>query len=389
MPMIIQEANRLQQVSEYYFSTKLAQIREMDARGLDVINLGIGNPDGKPSEETLAVLQNRKDEAGMHGYQSYRGIPELRQSMARYMQERLGASLDPEQEILPLIGSKEGIFHIAMAFLNPGDGVLVPNPGYPTYRSVCTLLGATMHEYRVEAANDWQPDIAAMEKLPLDTIKIMWLNSPHMPTGTELNNATIEALIAFAKKHQILLVHDNPYTQILNDAPKSLLSIEGAEDVMIELNSLSKSHNMPGWRIGWAAGKADYINTILKVKSNIDSGMFRLMQLAAAAALDTPQTWITEQQERYRKRRERVTEFLSTLNCRITPGQKGMFVWAQIPAEEQSGEAFAERLLQEARVFMPPGHIFGSAGEGYIRASLCVPEERIAEAHKRIEEVLA
>ena len=388
MPMIIQEANRLNHVSEYYFSTKLAQIRAMDAQGLDVINLGIGNPDGMPPIAAIETLGQEATKDGMHGYQSYRGILELRQAMTQYMHTAFALGLNPETEILPLIGSKEGIFHISMAFLNPGDGVLVPNPGYPTYRSVSNLLGAQIFEYDLKAEHDWQPDLAAMEKLPLEKVKLMWLNSPHMPTGSELSPETVKDLIAFAAKHHILLVHDNPYTQILNDQPQSLLGYKGASEVMIELHSLSKSHNMPGWRIGWVAGKAEYINTILKVKSNIDSGMFKALQLAAAQALEAPATWIATQQERYKRRKELVSELLRQLGCAIAPNQKGMFVWAAIPQTEDSEEAFAERLLQEAKVFMPPGHIFGSAGKGYIRASLCVPEERIIEAQKRVKEVL-
>lgn len=383
--MIIEAANRLNGVSEYYFSTKLAQIREMDARGLDVINLGIGNPDGMPPETALQKLAQSSQQTGVQGYQSYRGIPELREAMSRFMEEHYQWKADPATEILPLIGSKEGIFHISMAYLNPGDAVLVPDPGYPTYQAVAGLLGAEVIHYSLSAANDWQPDLEALAQQDLSRVKLMWLNSPHMPTGSSLSPESIAALIDFARRQHILLVHDNPYTQILNEQPESLLAHVGAKEVLIELNSLSKSHNMAGWRMGWLSGAQTYIDTVLKVKSNMDSGMYKPLQLAAAEALRASKQWLGSQQQRYQARKSAVQELLDLLACTYAPTQRGLFVWAALPAGEHDAKAFAERLLTEARVFMPPGTVFGPAGEGYIRASLCVPVVRIVEAIERVK----
>ncbi|MEM7551099.1 MAG: aminotransferase class I/II-fold pyridoxal phosphate-dependent enzyme [Bacteroidota bacterium] len=383
--MIVEAAKRLDSVREYYFSTKLAEIRAMNANGADVINLGIGNPDLLPPDPVVNALKTHLEEPDVHGYQSYKGIPELRDAISKWMKKVYDIKSDPEKEVLPLIGSKEGIFHISMAFLNPGDAVLVPNPGYPTYGSVSELIGAQVFHYNLDSSQNWNINFESLEQLPLDKIKLMWLNSPHMPTGTEYHREDVVRLIELAQKHRFLIVNDNPYSFILNDSPQSLLSIESAPEVLLELNSLSKSHHMPGWRIGWLTGSEAYINTVLKVKSNIDSGMFKATQLAAVQALQTESDWHKDQNEVYKKRRSLVWGLLENLGCSFSHDQNGMFVWARIPESEKDSISFSEYLLQEAKVFTPPGDIFGSAGKGFLRLSLCVPEERIMEARERIE----
>ncbi|MEO1448555.1 MAG: aminotransferase class I/II-fold pyridoxal phosphate-dependent enzyme [Bacteroidota bacterium] len=382
--MIIPAADRLGKVEEYYFARKLREIRARDAAGEDIINLGIGNPDLMPATATLKSLVHHAVEPGAHGYQPYKGIPQLREGFASLYLNMYGVVLDAEAELLPLIGSKEGIMHISMAFLNPGDQVLVPNPGYLTYGSVSRLVGAETVLYKLDEAHDWQPDFEALEKQDLSRVKLMWVNYPHMPTGAPATDALMERLIAFGKKHQILICHDNPYSLVLNPHPKSILAYEGARDVAIELNSLSKSHNMAGWRIGMVAGNAAYINLILRVKSNMDSGMFQPLQRAAVEALALPFSWHKERNEEYAKRRVKIEELLTLLDCTFDANQVGMFVWARIPDHVKSGEAMSEEILNAARVFLTPGFIFGSQGERYIRASLCNPLHRLDTALERI-----
>ncbi len=382
----IRPAKRIERVEEYYFSKKLKEIREMNAKGLDVINLGIGSPDLPPSAEVIEVLNINSRLSGNHGYQSYTGIPELRNAFASWYSRYYGVELDPASEILPLMGSKEGIMHISMAFLNPGDIVLIPNPGYPAYRSASELLGAEVQEYSLLEENNWIPDITSLENNLRKGTKLMWINYPNMPTGQKGNPELFIKLIDFARRNNILIVNDNPYSFILNDQPSSLLSINGAKDVMIELNSLSKSHNMAGWRIGMAAGKSEFIQYILRVKSNMDSGMFKPLQLAAVKALESDIDWHQEQNEIYSRRRDKIRKIFDLLNCEYDTEQTGMFIWARIPDDSESGENFAERILQNAKVFITPGFIFGSNGSKFIRASLCQPVEVIEQATKRIRE---
>lgn len=386
--MIISAAKRLDHVQEYYFARKLRELRARMAVGEDIINLGIGNPDMSPSDSTLKTLVKAAVEPENHGYQPYKGIPALRQAFADWYMRTYGVSLSEEREILPLMGSKEGIMHISMAFLNEGDEVLVPNPGYPTYSSVSLLVGATMRQYDLLESNDWQPDFEALEQSDLSKVKIMWVNYPHMPTGASASRELFQRLVDFGRKHQILICHDNPYSMVLNPEPLSILEVEGAKEVAIELNSLSKSHNMAGWRIGAVIADEAYINTILKVKSNMDSGMFRPLQEAAVAALSNSFEWHGERNEVYRFRRSIAEGILSALGCEFQQEQVGMFVWARIPENAQSSEAFSERILDSAKVFLTPGFIFGSNGEGYIRISLCTETIRLQEALTRILEMV-
>ncbi|MEO1052236.1 MAG: aminotransferase class I/II-fold pyridoxal phosphate-dependent enzyme [Bacteroidota bacterium] len=383
--MIIPEANRLSTVKEYYFSKKLQEIREMQAQGMDVINLGIGNPDNPPARETIEALSAEARNPRNHGYQSYRGIPELRQAISKWLQDTYGTSLNADSEILPLIGSKEGIFHIAMAFLNEGDEVLVPNPGYPAYASASQMAGASIRYYHLDEQNDWRIDLEALEQADLSKVKIMWVNFPNMPTGTDADLAEFQKLITLAKANQFLIVNDNPYSLILNDAPKSILSVSGAEEVALELNSMSKSHHMAGWRVGWVAGRADYLNTILKVKSNVDSGMFKAVQLAAAKALTTPRQWHDQQNEIYANRKQLAHKILDLLGCTYSQNQKGMFVWARIPDHCKDAIELSDKCLYDAHVFITPGVIFGSQGERHVRISLCSPENILETSFKRLE----
>ncbi|NQY09605.1 MAG: aminotransferase class I/II-fold pyridoxal phosphate-dependent enzyme [Flavobacteriales bacterium] len=387
--MIINQANRLNEVKEYYFSTKLQEIAKMRASGLNVLNLGIGSPDLAPSDATIDALIEAAKIQSNHAYQPYRGINELREGIAGWYKSTYGVDLNSTNEILPLIGSKEGIMHISMAFLNEGDQVLVPNPGYPTYSSVSKLVGAEIVEYELNEANNWAPDFEALENSDLSKVKIMWVNYPNMPTGAAATDEVFSRLIEFGKKHQILICNDNPYSLVLNtDAPKSILSVDGAKDVAIELNSLSKSHNMAGWRIGFVSGAAEYINTIIKVKSNMDSGMFLPLQKAAVEALKNSDEWHQQRNEIYKERRELAWNILESIGCTFDKTQVGMFVWAKVGEDVASVEEFVDEFLQEANVFITPGFIFGSKGEGYVRISLCSDTKVLEEALGRISKVM-
>jgi hypothetical protein len=385
--MIIAPAHRLADISEYYFSRKLREIRSRLASGEAIINLGIGNPDMMPSEETIKELVARAVQPGNHGYQPYKGIPQLREAFARWYIDTYGVTLDPESDILPLMGSKEGIMHISLAFLNPGDQVLVPNPGYPTYSSITRLTGAEIVYYDLNEANGWLPDLAALAQQDLSRVKLMWINYPHMPTGTLAPVELLTQLVAFAKEHALLLCHDNPYSLVLNPEPRSIFSVPGAMEVAIELNSLSKSHNMAGWRIGMVSGQAEYIDTIIKVKSNMDSGMFMPLQAAAAKALANSYQWHADRNQVYAQRRELAYRLLDTIDCTYAPDQAGLFVWARVPDQALSGETLSEWLLNEASVFIAPGFIFGSNGDRYVRVSLCAPTRQMELAVERAEQL--
>lgn len=380
-------ATRLESVQEYYFSRKLKEIAHMNAEGKNVISLGVGSPDMPPSEETIKTLCEHAHHADAHGYQPYVGIPELRQAFADFYKKWYQVILNPTNEIQPLIGSKEGILHITLALVNPGEQVLVPNPGYPTYTSLSTLLGAEVIPYDLTEENGWLPDFDALEQLDLSKVKLMWTNYPHMPTGTNATLELYQKLVDFAKKHHIIIVNDNPYSFILNKKPLSILQIEGAKDCCIELNSMSKSHNMPGWRIGMVASNATFIEWLLKVKSNIDSGMFRPMQLAAATALHNDESWHEEMNfNLYQKRRHLAEQILETLQCTYNKSQVGLFVWGRISDHYQQVEDLTEAVLHKAHVFITPGFIFGSNGARYIRISLCCDEQKLAEALDRIKQ---
>lgn len=385
--MIIKQSKRLADVQEYYFSQKLAQIRQMEAGGKKIINLGIGSPDMAPSENTIEELICSAKNPKSHGYQPYKGIPELRKAISKFYSETYSTELNSETEILPLLGSKEGITHISLAFLNAGDKILVPDPGYPTYSSVSKMCEAKIITYNLKEKNGWLPDLKELEKLNLKKAKLMWLNYPNMPTGVATTDECFEKLIAFAKKHKILLCHDNPYSMVLNNGkPKSILNYKGAKDVAIELNSLSKSFNMAGWRVGWIAGKKEYIDTILKVKSNVDSGMFLPIQKASVEALNNLPSWHSKRNEKYKRRREKVWELLDVIGCDYTIDQIGMFVWAKIKNGKTNSENFVEKILQRANVFITPGFIFGKNGEGYVRVSLCSEVSVIQDAITRIKQ---
>ncbi len=385
---MIKTASRLGEVKEYYFSRKLREIAELRAAGKDVLNLGIGSPDLSPSQAVLDTLKVESAKENNHAYQTYSGLIELRTAFSDWYKKYYDVSLNPTNEVLPLIGSKEGIMHISMTYLEAGDEVLVPNPGYPAYRAVANLTGATIIDYDLKEENDWLPDLKALAKKDLSKVKIMWLNYPNMPTGTRATKAFFKKIITFGKAHNILIVNDNPYSFILNEEPLSILSIEGAKDTALELNSLSKSHNMAGWRIGVLVGKAEYLQTILRFKSNMDSGMFKPLQLAAATALQNPQSWYDNLNGIYRERREIVFELLDLLNCKFDRNQVGMFVWAKIPESYQTGFELSDELLEKTYVFITPGGIFGSNGDKYIRVSLCSKKEVFKEAIKRIKKIL-
>ena len=382
---MIENANRLQSVKEYYFSQKLREVRALVEQGKPIINMGIGSPDLPPSKEVLDALTDAISHPAAHQYQSYQGLPELRAEMANFYKKYYGVYLDPQNEVLPLMGSKEGIMHISMAFLNPGDKVLVPNPGYPTYTSVTRLVEAEPIFYDLKEEHSWFPQVEELEQLDLTGVKLMWLGYPHMPTGALADDANLKALINFAKKHQILLVKDNPYSFVLNKNPKSILAIEGAKEVVLELNSLSKSFNMAGWRVGMLMGRSDLVNSVLKVKSNMDSGMFYGIQKGAISALNLSETWFENLNEVYAKRRELIWKIADKLNCSYDRNSKGLFVWAKLPGKNPCAESFIENLLLEKNIFIAPGTIFGSNGEGYIRFSLCVDESKIVESLKRID----
>lgn len=384
--MIIETALRTRQTSEYYFSVKLAEVRKLIAEGHDVINLGIGNPDMMPSEQTLQALSTAAFKPQAHGYQPYVGTPSFRNAIANFYYQTYGVTLDPNSEILPLLGSKEGITHISLTFLDPGDEVLVPELGYPAYRAVSQMVGAVVKEYPLREEYGWQPDWEAMAGLISEKTKIMWLNYPHMPTGAPATLELFEQAVAFAKKHKILLCHDNPYSLVLNkQKPLSLLSVPGAKEVALELNSMSKSHNMAGWRLGWVSGAKPYIDAILTIKSNVDSGMFWAMQEAASEALKNSQEWHDERNAVYQGRLEASEAFLRTVGCTWDSKQEGMFLWGKLPDSVESAEQLVNSLLVEKHVFIAPGFIFGPKGQRYIRLSLCMPKERIWEAVERLK----
>ncbi|MDQ1167656.1 pyridoxal phosphate-dependent aminotransferase [Flavobacterium sp. SORGH_AS_0622] len=380
---MITTAKRLDTVEEYYFSSKLREVRQLQSEGKSIINMGIGSPDLSPSKAVIeAVAAAIQDENG-HGYQSYQGLPEMRQAMGDFYKDQFGVEVNPNNEILPLMGSKEGIMHISLAFLNEGDHVLIPNPGYPTYTSVTNLVQAVPVYYDLKEENGWEPDFEALEKLDLSKVKIMWLGYPHMPTGARGSLALFEKLVAFAKKHNILLINDNPYSFVLNDNPMSLLQVEGAKEVALELNSLSKTFNMAGWRVGMVLGNPEIIDAVLKVKSNMDSGMYYGIQKGAIAALKCDKSWFEDQNKIYRRRRELTEKLAEKLGCEVYKEGVGLFVWAKLPEGIESSEKFIDEILYEKHIFITPGTIFGSNGEGYIRFSLCVKEEKVQEAIDR------
>ena len=385
--MHVPTASRLAQTQEYYFSKKLREIDELNQAGKRIINLGIGSPDLPPPPAVTAALSADAELPTAHGYQSYKGVPALREAMSAWYERAYGVTLDPNTEILPLLGSKEGIMHVSMTFLEAGDEVLLPNPGYPTYRAAAQLTGATLRDYDLTAATGWLPDLDALAASDLSRVKLMWVNYPHMPTGTRANPAFLTRLVDFARAHDILLVHDNPYSFILNDQPASLLAVPGARDVVLELNSLSKSHNMAGWRVGLLAGRADLLQDVLRFKSNMDSGMFRPVQRAAVAALALGAEWFAELNARYAARRERVYQILDALNCAYDRAQVGLFVWAAVPPAYPDGYALSDAVLYQTGVFITPGGIFGSNGNGYVRLSLCQPVDVLDEALERVRKV--
>lgn len=381
----IQPARRISNVQEYYFSRKLKEIAQLNAAGANIISLGVGGPDRMPHPAVIQTLCSEALRPDAHGYQPYVGLPALRQAFAQWYQHWYGVDLNPDNEILPLIGSKEGITHITLAFINPGDGVLVPNPGYPTYTSVSKLAEAQIHYYNLKEENNWMPDFNELEQMPTDNIKLMWVNYPSMPMGQPASRQTFERLIDFGRRHDIVIVNDNPYSFILNDEPISILSIDGANDIAIELNSLSKSHNMPGWRIAMLATNSQFLQWILRVKSNVDSGQFRPMMLAAVKALSAgDRNWFKQLNDEYATRRKIAEEIMLALNCRFNPEQRGLFLWGRIPPEELSAESLADKILEQARVFVVPGSIFGSNGDRYIRLSLCSKPEILQRALERI-----
>ncbi|HCL06465.1 MAG TPA: aminotransferase [Chitinophagaceae bacterium] len=383
--MQIKTATRLEGIGEYYFSQKLREIDTLNKEGKDILNLGIGSPDLPPHPDVIRVLQETAAQPNVHAYQSYKGSAVLRKAVSNSYKQWYSVELDPETEILPLIGSKEGIMHICMTYLDAGDQALIPNPGYPTYSSAVKLAGGTPVTYNLSAEHNWQPDLAALATTDLSKVKLMWVNYPHMPTGQLPSVTFFEELIAFAKKHNILICHDNPYSFILNETPVSLLSVPGAKEVVLELNSLSKSSNMAGWRVGMLAASKERIDEVLRFKSNMDSGMFLPVQLAAAKALELGKDWYDSVNAVYAQRREKVFELLNLLNCRFSTQQVGMFVWAKIPDTYADGFALSDEVLYKASVFITPGGIFGDAGKGYIRVSLCGSVEKFEEAIHRIK----
>lgn len=377
-------ADRVEAIKEYYFSRKLRELARLNAEGADIISLGIGGPDRAPSDEVIATMQREVAKESNHSYQSHNGLPELRRAFAGWYKDKYGVELNPDSEIQPLIGSKEGILHLSLTFLNPGDGVLVPDPGYPTYTSVSKLIGAEIYTYDLTEDGGWLPDFDALERMPLEKIKLMWVNYPHMPTGRQATRETFERLIDFGRRHGIVIAHDNPYSFILNREPQSILQVEGAKDIAIELNSLSKSHNMAGWRVAMAASNPTFISWLLKVKSNIDSGQFKPVMLAAAEALKSGDDWYDSLYDVYAERRAIAEEIMNELNCRFDPRQRGMFLWGRIPDEAPSGEWLADELFYKARVFITPGFIFGRNGERYVRISLCAKPDKLRESLERI-----
>ena len=382
---MISTANRIANVEEYYFSRKLAEVRSLDSPDLRVINLGIGSPDQAPSLSTIDALISSAKNPANHGYQNYKGIPQLRKSIASFYKSVYGVNLDPETMVLPLMGSKEGIMHITMAFVNDGEEVLIPNPGYPTYSSVANLVGAKLRPYALREDSNWGIDIEALRKSDLSKVKLMWVNFPHMPTGRTASANELKDLVDLARENQFLIVNDNPYSLILNDEPMSLLSVEGANEVALELNSLSKSHNMAGWRIGWVAGRKEYIDSVLKVKSNMDSGMFLGLQHAAVEALSSGNEWFRDLNQLYSARKKIACSLLERLGCTFSDKQSGLFVWAKAPDRIADVEKWIDEILYGTKVFITPGFIFGDAGKRYIRVSLCCTEQMFQEALARID----
>ncbi len=387
--MAITEANRITELEEYYFSRKLKEISDIEKTGKNIINLGIGNPDLPPSQSTIDALSESANQSGNHGYQGYSSSPELRNAISEYYNKIYSVVLDPGREILPLIGSKEGIMHISMAFLNPGDEVLIPNPGYPAYTSASKIIGAAIRYYDLNEKNNWHVDIDELKTKDLSRVKIMWINYPHMPTGAVASSGLFEELISIARKNNFLLCNDNPYSLILNENPQSLLSVGGAKEVALELNSLSKSHNMAGWRVGWVAGNEKYVKSVLKVKSNIDSGIFLPIQLAAIEALKNPVDWHKKRNDELRERKRKVLDLLKLLGCSYDENQVGMFVWAKLPESVIDAEKFVDKLLYEANVFITPGFIFGSNGKKYVRVSLCNSMQKLEEAIQRVKNMFS
>lgn len=383
----IRPADRVATVREYYLQRKMREVAQLNAAGADIISLGIGGPDMPPPQAAIDTLCAQARRPDTHGYQLGSGLPEMRRAFAHWYGERFGVSLDADSEIMPLIGSKEGIVHVSLTFLNPGDGVLLPNPGYPTYTSVSRLVGADIRYYDLREDCGWTPDFEALEHADLSGVKIMWTNYPNMPTGAPASRELFERLIDFGRRHNILVINDNPYSFILNDNPLSILSVPGAKDIAIEMNSLSKSHNMAGWRIGMLAAKAEYVSWIRRVKSNVDSGQFAPMMSAVADALAVGDEWYAELNATYAERRAIVDRIVTALGCTFDPTQRGMFVWARIPEAEPSAEAMADRILEQARVFITPGSIFGSNGDRYIRLSLCAKPHNLRRALDRIQQI--
>ena len=382
--MNITVSERLNGIGEYYFSQKLREIDELNKQGKNVINLGIGSPDLPPHPDVIKVLQEEAAKPNTHAYQNYKGSPVLRTAIAGFYKTWYGVDLNADTEVLPLIGSKEGIMHICMTYLNKGDEVLIPNPGYPTYSSAVKLAGGRCVEFDLKEENNWEPDFDALEKTDLSRVKLMWINYPEMPTGRQASVELFEKIIAFGEKHNILICHDNPYSFILNEQPISLLSVEGAKEVAIELNSLSKASNMAGWRVGMLAGAKERIDEVLRFKSNMDSGMFLPVQLAAAKALSLDKEWYQELNIVYAERRKYVFQLLKKLNCSFDESQAGLFVWAKIPGEYKDGYELSDDILYNKNVFLTPGGIFGNNGNGYIRVSLCAKKEVLKEALERI-----
>ena len=376
-------ADRLHTVEEYYFSKKLREVNALKAAGAPIINLGIGSPDLAPPKAVITAITDSLSDASAHKYQSYQGLPALRLAMANFYKAHYNIVLNPQNQVLPLIGSKEGIMHISMAYLNQGDAVLIPNPGYPTYTSVTKLVGATPVFYDLNSTSNWQPDLVSLEAMDVSKVKLMWINYPHMPTGTLGNKKILKELVDFAKKNEILLINDNPYSFILNNQPSSIFNVEGAEQVCLELNSLSKTFNMAGWRVGMLTGAKAHLDNVIKVKSNMDSGMFYGIQKGAIEALNSSKNWFSDLNLIYSERRKLVWELATALNCTFETNTSGMFVWAKLPTGLKS-EAFIDKILHDYHLFIAPGTIFGTNGEGYIRFSLCAPSESIELAIKRV-----
>ncbi len=384
--MNIKPSERVASVQEYYLQRKMKEVAALNAAGADIVSLGVGGPDMPPPPAAVETLCAEARRASTHGYQVTAGIREYRDAWARFYARHYGVELDPDTMIQPMIGSKEAILHITMAFINPGDIALVPDPGYPTYTSASRLAGAVVRPYSLTAENGWMPDFDALEQTPLEGVKLMWLNYPHMPTGTPALRSVFEKAVEFGRRHDIVIAHDNPYSFILNDAPMSILQVPGATDVALELNSLSKTFNMAGWRMGMVASNPQYIGWILKVKSNVDSGQFKPVMLAAAAALDADDAWFYALNASYTERRSIAERIMTALGCTFDPSQRGLFLWGRIPDSEAGSEAMADRVLRDYRVFITPGFIFGKNGERYIRISLCAPPARLEEALRRITE---